>query len=207
MALKPPSVATWISYWIPATGPLSVASIQLSRTGPEIGLSTWMSRLCGSSATGSVGATWSLRKSGLFVLGASSVPNASTHAHGRIGLELPNASSTRQRQSYAPSAGMVYSSVFVPWLPNAVCRVVTWFAWFHWALWGFTWTRKITCWFASGSVTSAENVIVLSVQPSNFVVSACAWSPVSARLPVCARLAGAWGGEPKFGGVNSSHVV
>ena len=58
-----------------------------------------MSMLLGASAIGSDGGIWSLRKSGLFVFGAASVPNASTHAVGRIGNEFANASSTRQRQS------------------------------------------------------------------------------------------------------------
>src|SRR5262245_43673562 len=96
---KAPSVATWISYWMPAVGPLSVDSIQFRRTGPLTGLKTWMSMSLGSSPMGSEGGTWSLRKSGLFVFGAASVPNASIQELNSTGYVFEYESSTRHRQS------------------------------------------------------------------------------------------------------------
>jgi len=44
-----------------------------------------MSMLRGAFASGSDGASWSLRKSGLLMLGAAAVPKASIHAFGWFG--------------------------------------------------------------------------------------------------------------------------
>src|SRR5688572_24292165 len=113
MPRKPPSVATWSSYEMPETGPLSVASIQFRTTGPAEGLVTWISTLEGVTATGSDGGSWSLRKSGLLALS-----KASTQVLAVAGYEFENTSSTLQRQSKPPLAGAVKFTVWTPWAPN-----------------------------------------------------------------------------------------
>src|SRR6185503_7121174 len=106
---------------------------------------------------------------------------------------------------------MLKVSVCIPWAPRAVWRVVTWFAWVHCALWGFTWTRRRTCWgFApvmSGSVMSAANWIWLFVQPSGCAGLAWACRDEAGELPICATTDGTFGGEPNAGGVYASAVV
>src|SRR5687768_69639 len=99
---------------------------------------------------------------------------------------------------------MVHVSDLTPWAPSGVCRVTTWEDVHEVTDCGFTWTRQRTCWPASGSVTFAEKVIWLLVQPLNWVSSARACSSVSGRLPVCRMSVGRNGGDPKFGGVYSS---